>query len=270
METPIAEAALHLITTRYRKTIWKNFISALKQYRMIDENDVIAVCVSGGKDSLLLAKCMQLLQRHSDFPFDVKFLCMDPGYSPENLQLILNNAEKMGIALHTFSTDILSVSEKTASPCHVCAAMRRGYLYKEARKLHCNKIALGHHFDDVCETVLLSMLYGGEFKTMMPKLNSAHYEGMQLIRPLYLVREKYIISWLNALGMKTLTCACSVTKREEGGKRKEIKTLLGSLEKINPNVLNSIFSSTKDVNLQTILSYKTGMDAPALSVLDKA
>lgn len=270
MESSFSEASMHLITTRFRKTIWKNFISALKQYRLINENDSIAVCVSGGKDSLLLAQCMQLLQRHSDFPFSLQFLCMDPGYSPENRRLIVENAEKMGIKLHTFETDILSVSEKTTSPCHVCAAMRRGYLYKEAQKLGCNKIALGHHFDDVCETVLLSMLYGGEFKTMMPRLRSANYEGMQLIRPLYLVREKYVIAWLHAIGLKTLTCACSVTKREEGGKRKEIKTLLSNLEKTNPNVFNSIFSSTKAINLQTVLSYRECAGEPERSALDKA
>ncbi len=270
METPMSEASLHLITARYRKTIWKNFISALKQYAMIDENDAIAVCVSGGKDSLLLAQCMRLLQRHSDFPFELRFLCMDPGYSPENRRMIMDNAEKIGISLHMFSTDILSVSEKTASPCHVCAAMRRGHLYKEARRLNCNKIALGHHFDDVCETVLLSMLYGGEFKTMLPKLSSSNYPGMRLIRPLYLVREKYVISWLDAVGLKTLTCACSVTRREEGGKRREIKALLADLEKTNPNVLNSIFSATRAVNLQTILGYKKDVDAPVLSMLDKA
>lgn len=270
MDTAKPQAAEHLITTRYRKTIWKNFISALKQYEMLKAHDTVAVCVSGGKDSLLLAKCMQTLRRHSDFPFELRFLCMDPGYSSENMQLILDNAWQMGIDLHVFHTDILSVSEKASSPCHICAAMRRGHLYKEAQKLGCNKIALGHHFDDVCETVMLSMLYGGEFKTMMPRLHSAHYEGMQLIRPLYLVREKYIIAWLEAVGLKTLTCACAVTRREEGGKRKEIKRLLAQMEKVNPNVLNSIFSSTKEVNLQTVLSYKQGSDAPGLSVLDKA
>ena len=268
-KTSRALLAEDLITKRYRKTIWKDFISALKQYRMTEENDRIAVCVSGGKDSFLLAKCMQLLQKHSDFPFELCFLAMDPGYSPENRRMIMDTAADLNIPLDIFDSEILSVAERSASPCHVCAAMRRGYLYKEAQKRQCNKIALGHHFDDVCETVLLSMLYGGEFKTMMPRLDSVNYAGMQLIRPLYHVREKNIISWTNACGVTAVTCACNVTRREDGGKRKEIKRLLADLEKGNPQVLSNIFASTQAVNLRTVLSYRNGRDEPAISTLDK-
>ncbi len=263
-----ARAVEHSITTRFRKTIWRNFVSAMKQYRLTQPGDVIAVCVSGGKDSLLLAKCMQLLEQYSDIPFETKFLCMDPGYSPENRQMILETAAKLGIELTMFDTDILSIAEGTSSPCHVCAAMRRGYLYKEARKLGCNKIALGHHFDDVCETVLLSMFYGGEFKTMMPRLSSDNYEGMQLIRPLYLVREKYILLWQAAHQIPALTCACAVTRREEGGKRKEIKNLLKELATTNPRIMNNIFSSIQNINLDTVLSYRPSKGEEPCSVLD--
>lgn len=264
-----AKGVEHSITTRFRKTIWRNFVSAMKQYRLTQEGDVIAVCVSGGKDSLLLAKCMQLLQQYSTIPFELRFLCMDPGYSKENRVMIVDTAKKMGIELNVFETDILSIAESTASPCHVCAAMRRGHLYKEARKLGCNKIALGHHFDDVCETVLLSIFYGGEFKTMMPRLDSDNYEGMQLIRPLYLVREKYILLWQAAHNIPALTCACAVTRREEGGKRKEIKNLLKELSKTNPRILNNIFSSIQNINLETVLSYRQNKQAPVRSVLDE-
>ncbi len=264
-----AKGVEHSITTRFRKTIWRNFVSAMKQYRLTEPGDCIAVCVSGGKDSLLLAKCMQLLQRYSTIPFELRFLCMDPGYSAENRALIIETARKIGIELDVFETDILSIAEGTASPCHVCSAMRRGYLYKEARKLGCNKIALGHHFDDVCETVLLSMFYGGEFKTMMPRLHSDNYEGMQLIRPLYLVREKYILLWQAAHSIPAITCACSVTQREEGGKRREIKNLLKELSKTNPRILNNIFSSIQNINLETVLSYRLTKQSRTESVLDQ-
>lgn len=264
-----SKLAEDLITKRYRKTIWKNFISALKQYRLTEENDRIGVCVSGGKDSFLMAKCMQLLQRHSDFPFELRFLAMDPGYSAENRRMITDTAEELDIPLEMFDARILSIAQGASSPCHICAAMRRGHLYKEAQKHGCNKIALGHHFDDVCETVLLSMLYGGEFKTMMPRLSSANYAGMQLIRPLYHVREKHIIAWRNACAITTATCSCNVTQGIDGGKRKEVKRLLAQLAKQNPQVLSNIFASTQAVNLQTVLSYRDGQGEPAFSALDR-
>lgn len=268
MSTQLQEAANHLITTRFRKTIWRNFVSALKRYGMLSPGDCVGVCISGGKDSLLLALCMLLLQKYSEFPFEVRLLSMDPGYSEENREKIKRNIESLGLDVHFFNSDILAAAETSHSPCHICAAMRRGYLYKEARKLGCNKIALGHHFDDVCETVLLSIFYGGEFKTMMPRLNSANYEGMQLIRPLYLVREKYIVSWTQALNISCLTCSCAVTRRQEGGKRREIKNLLKSMETVQPKLLNNIFASTEAVNLQTVLGYRVSNGGPVQSVLD--
>lgn len=261
-------AVEHSITTTYRKTIWKSFVSAMKQYGMTKDKDCIAVCVSGGKDSFLLAKCLQILKRHSEINFDLRFLFMDPGYSDQHLTMVHDTAHTLGIPLHIFTTDILSIASGCSSPCHVCASMRRGYLYKEAQRIGCNKIALGHHYDDVVETVLLSMLYGGEFKTMMPMLNSSNYPGMQLIRPLYLVREKQILSWQQMHQVRSITCACPVTQREDGGKRREIKNLIGEMEKNNPNVKNSIFSSTQDVNLQTILSWKTDQSAESESILN--
>lgn len=262
-----ALAVEHSITTKFRKTIWRNFLSAIKKYKLIEENDVIAVCVSGGKDSLLLAVCLRLLEKYSEIPFSVKFLSMNPGYEEDHANMITETAKSLGLELNVFNSDILSVAETISSPCHVCAAMRRGYLYKEAKKLGCNKIALGHHFDDAVETVLISLFYAGEFKTMMPRLNSSNYEGMELIRPLYHVREKYIIDWLRFNSLQAITCACSVTKREDGGKRKEIKKLLASMEKTNPTIYNNIFASLEELNLQTVLSYKFKTDGEVHSCM---
>lgn len=250
------------INKTYRKDIWKRFIAGINEYEMIKPGDKIAVCISGGKDSMLLAKCMQILQRHSDFPFEVKFLVMDPGYAPENRKQIEDNAELLGIPVHIFDANIFNyVVDVDDNPCYLCARMRRGYLYKNAQLLGCNKIALGHHFDDVIETVLLSMLYGAEVKTMMPKLHSTNYEGMELIRPLYMVRERDIIRWVNFNDLHFLQCACRFTEKAETeghehlSKRKEVKRLIEALRKDNPCVEMNIFRSVRNVNLQTLIGY---------------
>jgi tRNA(Ile)-lysidine synthase TilS/MesJ len=256
------------ISKTYRKTIWKPFIGAIQRFNLIKEGDSIAVCLSGGKDSLLLACTLRMLLRYSDFPFSLSFIFMNPGYNDEYLTACEYNMKKLGISPHMFNTDILRIAENNPSPCHICSSMRRGYLYKEAQRLGCNKIALGHHLDDVCETVLLSILYSGEFRTMMPRLNSINYAGMQLIRPLYLVRERSIINWLNNLNIGSISCSCSFTKKDGSGKRREIKKLLTNLEKQNPNIINNILSSTQNVNLQTVLSYKKDADFSAESYLD--
>lgn len=248
------------IQKTYKKDIWKRFIAGINEYEMIKEGDRIAVCISGGKDSMLLAKCMQLLQRHSDFPFEVKYLVMDPGYTPENRRKIEENAELLGLPVHIFEANIFNyVVDVEANPCYLCARMRRGYLYKNAQELGCNKIALGHHFDDVIETILMSILYGAEVKTMMPKLHSTNYEGMELIRPLYMVRERDIIRWARLNSLSFLQCACRFTEKSEEhedlSKRREVKRLIESLRKGNSNVEMNIFRSVQNVNLQTLIGY---------------
>ena len=254
----------------YRKEIWRKFLLAVRRYDLIHENDHIAVCVSGGKDSLALAVCMRDLSRYGRVPFQVSFLAMDPGYTPENRVRMLENAEKLGLELHVFDSPIFEAVESAPkSPCHVCAAMRRGYLYKEARKLGCNKIALGHHLDDVVETVMLSQIYGGEYKTMMPLLNSKNYPGMQLIRPMFLVREKDILNWTRYMQIDTLRCACKVTSSEDGGKRREIKELIGMLEKRNHAVVWNILHGIEQVNLETVLGYKYTTGGPVETLMGK-
>lgn len=260
------------IIKKYRKTIWNPFIGALKNYRMIAPGDKIAVCISGGKDSMLLAKCLQELQRHgSEVPFELEYIVMDPGYRPENRQRIVDNAALLSLPIHLFDSPIFSVVEKQGKPsCYLCARMRRGYLYKQAHDLGCNKIALGHHFDDVIETTLMSMLYGGEMRTMMPKLHSTNFAGMELIRPLYLVRERDIQAWARYNDISFLRCACTVTDcdSEEGGsKRAEVKTLLAHLRRVNPQIDHNIFHSAESVNLETVLGYRKGEHA--ISFLDE-
>lgn len=251
----------------YRKDIWRKFIAAVKNYHLIEAGDSIAVCLSGGKDSLLLAVCMRELQKYSDVPFELKYLTMDPGYTKDNRARCLSNARALLFEPEVFDSPIFSALDGvTGSPCHVCAAMRRGYLYKEARKLGCNKIALGHHLDDVVETVLMSLLYGGEYKTMMPKLKSKNYPGMELIRPLYLTREKDIIDWTKHMGLTCLSCACKVTQKEDGGKRKRVKRLIAELERETPPVIGNIFHSLEHVNLQTVLGYQMTTDSPVIPV----
>ena len=254
------------IIKKYRKTIWNPFIGALKTYRMIQAEDRIAVCISGGKDSMLLAKCLQELQRHgSEVPFSLEFLVMDPGYAPENRRRIEENVALLGLDIHIFDSPIFSVVEQQeeGSPCYLCARMRRGYLYKFAQDLGCNKIALGHHHDDVIETILMSMLYGAEARTMMPKIHSRNYPGMELIRPLYLVKERDIQSWVRYNDLSFLRCACATADRdaESESKRAEIKALIATLRKTNPQVEDNIFHSMENVNLETVLGYYKGNHA---------
>ncbi len=254
------------IVKKFRKEIWMKFIAGIKEYELIREGDKIAVCISGGKDSMLMAKCMQRLRKYSDFPFDVEYLVMDPGYNPINRQTIIDNAECLNIPIKIFETKIFDIVAKAeGSPCYLCAKMRRGYLYKNAKELGCNKIALGHHFDDVIETVLMSMLYGAEIRTMMPKLHSTNYKGMELIRPMYMVKEADIIAWKRYNELQFIQCACRFTENcvlgDNGGgsKRQEMKALIKKFRQINPNIDMNIFRSVHNVNLETIIGYRTGM-----------
>lgn len=248
------------IITKFRKPIWRLFTKGIRDFSMIQENDRVAVCISGGKDSFLLAKCMQELQRHGKIPFELVFLVMDPGYHSLNREMIEKNAEKLGIPITIFETTIFdTVSEIEQSPCYLCARMRRGNLYAKAQELGCNKIALGHHYDDVIETILMSMLYGGEMKTMMPKLHSTNFAGMELIRPLYYVREKEIIAWKNYHHLTFLNCACRFTEKsvleEENSMRLKVKKLIEALAKENEFVPANIFKSAFNVNLETLIGY---------------
>lgn len=246
------------IIKKYRKPIWNRFIAAVKDYELVAEGDRIAVCISGGKDSMLLAKCMQELLRHSFLQFELKFLVMDPGYAPENRKQIEENAKRLGLPVKIFESPIFEAVESAGdSPCYLCARMRRGYLYKFAQSLGCNKIALGHHFDDVIETGLMSMFYGAEIKTMMPKLHSTNFEGMELIRPLYYVHEEDILAWKRYNGLEFLQCACRRTEQltETGaatGKRAETKALLKRLKKDDPQIDINIFRSLHSVNLGAV------------------
>ena len=253
----------HSITKKFRKEIWNPFIGAIRQYRLLNPGDRIAVCVSGGKDSMLLAKCMQLLQRYSDFPFEVVNLAMDPGYNEANRQHIAENADRLGLKLTTFQTSIFRIVDKQEkSPCYLCARMRRGCLYQRARELGCTKIALGHHFDDVIETTLMSMFYGAEIRTMLPKLHSAHYDGMELIRPLYAVREEAVRRWARYNDLTFIRCACRISERnergEEASRRQAMKRLITELTAQNANVPANIFHSMENVNLETVLGWRAG------------
>ena len=251
------------IIKKYRKEIWSKFVRAIKEYKLIKEGDKIAVCISGGKDSFLMAKCFQEIKKHGKINFDVKYITMNPGYNKKNLDLIIHNSKMLNIPIEIFESDIFKVTEKisSTSPCYLCARMRRGWLYSKAKELGCNKIALGHHFDDVIETILMSILYGAEIKTMMPKLHSTNFEGMELIRPLYLIKEKDIISWSKKNDLKFLNCACKFTEEasidENKSKRKEIKRLIEHYKKINPNIDINIFRSVENVNLDAIIGYRT-------------
>jgi tRNA 2-thiocytidine biosynthesis protein TtcA len=250
------------IIKKFRKDIWSKFVKAIKDYRLINEFDKIAVCISGGKDSMLMAKCMQELQRHGQIKFDLEFLVMDPGYNEINKDLIISNAKELNIPITLFETNIYDsvASINEGSPCYLCARMRRGHLYNKAKELGCNKIALGHHFDDVIETVLLNMLYAGEIKTMMPKLHSTNYEGLELIRPMYLIKEEAIIAWKKTNDLHFINCACRFTENcsindDSGSKRKEMKNLINNFRKTNPYIDMNIFKSVENVNLNTIIGY---------------
>ena len=249
------------IIKKYRKEIWSNFIKAVKEYELIKENDNIMVCISGGKDSFLLAKCIEELQKHGKFKFNAHYVVMNPGYNEKNKELILSNAKLLNINIEMFESDIFNVvSSIDKSPCYLCARMRRGFLYSKAKELGCNKIALGHHFDDVIETTLLSMFYASEIKTMMPKLHSDNFKGLELIRPLYLVKESSIISWSKTNNITFLNCACRFTEKNEEdenmSKRKEIKKLINGLRKENNNIDYHIFKSLDNVNLNCVLGTK--------------
>ncbi len=251
------------IRKKFRKDIWCKFTKGIKEYELVQEGDKIAVCISGGKDSMLMAKLFQELKRHDKIPFEVMFLVMDPGYSPANRSLIEENAAKLNIPITVFDSDIFdSVYHIEKSPCYLCARMRRGYLYSRARDFGCNKIALGHHYDDVIETILMGMLYGAQVQTMMPKLHSTNFSGMELIRPMYLIREDSIKAWSQYNGLHFLQCACRFTEAcsEENNsttsKRQEIKELIRQMKKDNPFVEGNIFRSVENVSLNTIIAYK--------------
>ena len=252
------------LTGQWRKKIWRPFMSAVKEYDLVQAGDKIAVCISGGKDSMLLAKCMQELRRHSPLPFELVFLSMDPGYAPENRRQIENNCELLGIPAEFFETDIFAaVEEMGGNPCYMCAKMRRGYLYRRAKELGCNKIALGHHYDDAVETLLMSMIYAGSIQGMLPRLKSESVDGMELIRPLYKVRESEIIAWREEHGLRFLACACRTTKdmqiRPDGSadsKRLEMKHLVKHLNHLNPDADKNIFRSLHNVNLDAAIQWK--------------
>ena len=250
------------IIKKYRKEIWSKFIKAIKDYKLIQENDKIMVCISGGKDSFLLAKCIQELIRHGMVPFEAKYVVMNPGYKDENINQIINNAKEMNIPIEIFDTDIFAVSNKLKpeNPCYMCARMRRGHLYNKAQELGCNKIALGHHFDDVIETTLLSLFYGAEIKTMLPKLHSDNFKGVDLIRPLYYVHEDAIISWKNYNELTFLNCACKFTEKasldQDFSKRKEMKELIKSFKDKNKDIDHNIFKALDNVNLECVLGTK--------------
>ena len=261
--TPQETAERSLIKT-YRKTLWNPFIAAVKRYELVSPGDRIAVCISGGKDSMVLAKLMQELQKHTDQPFELSFLVMDPGYNPENRALIEENARTLGIPITVFNSDIFDVTVRVEkNPCYLCARMRRGVLYAKAQELGCNKIALGHHFSDVIETTLLGLFYGAQLQTMPPKLHSKNFPGMELIRPLYCVHEDDIIAWKNYNHLQFLQCACRFTEaRDASGdgvgerKRQEMKVLLRELKKTNPNIEKSMFRAIHGVQLDTFPGFK--------------
>lgn len=251
------------IITTYRKGIWSPFVLAVKKYRLIEKGDKIAVCISGGKDSMLLAKLMQELQNHGETEFDLRFIVMDPGYNKENRKKIEENAKILGIPIEIFETDVFASSLAAAgdSPCYLCARMRRGYLYAKAKELGCNKIALGHHKSDVIETTLMAMLYGGQIQGMLPRLKSKNFDGLELIRPLYCVNEQDVLKWKEGNGLDFIACACKFTentaKEAVFSARKRVKQLIAELKKENPCVEDNIFQSIHNVQLDTLVRYKT-------------
>lgn len=252
------------IIKTYRKSIWNPFVEACKNYELVNDGDVIAVCISGGKDSVLMAKCLQQLKRVSNTNFELKFICMDPGYNEINRKMIEENCKKLEIPVEFFSSDIFSVTEVVGgSPCYLCARMRRGHLYSKAKELGCNKIALGHHLSDVIETTVMGMFYGAQLQAMLPKLHSTNFEGMELIRPLFCVNEDAILKWRDYNNLTFIQCACrfvdEYSNSENGigkSKRQEIKQLIKDLKKVNPDIESNIFNSIHNVKLDTFISYK--------------
>ena len=261
-ELSFAEEVEQSLRKKFRKNIWCKFTKAINEYELVKPGDKIAVCISGGKDSMLLAKLFQELKRHNKFDFEVKFLVMDPGYSPVNRQVIEENAKRLEIPIEVFESDIFeSVFNIEKSPCYLCARMRRGYLYSHAKELGCNKIALGHHYDDVIETILMGMLYSGKIETMMPKLHSTNFEGMELIRPMYLIKEADIIGWRDYNQLNFIQCACRFTENcatcggGRGSKRDEMKELIAQFREESNLIEKNIFRSVHNVNLRTIIGY---------------
>ena len=258
------------IRNTFHRELFEPFTKACREYRLIEDGDRIAVCISGGKDSMLLAKLFQEIQRHKKAEFDLRFIAMDPGYDQSNADLIKSNAKKLGIPLESFKSNVFEEADKAVKgKCYICARKRRGHLYSKARELGCNKIALGHHYDDVIETILMGMLYGGQIQTMLPRLKSRNYEGMELIRPMYLIREEAICRWRDLNGLVFLDCACSVTDRktEDTSKRLEIKKLIAELKETNPAVEANIFKSVENIDLDSVIGYKK--DGKRSSFLDE-
>lgn len=257
-----AQYAQRSILKKYRKELWNPFVGAVKKYELIQSGDKIAVCISGGKDSMLMAMLIKQLQKISEVPFDAEYIVMDPGYNPQNRAKIEENAKTLEIPIKIFETDIFGVVDKIEkNPCYLCARMRRGHLYSMAKKLGCNKIALGHHLNDVIETTVMGMFYGAQIQGMMPKLHSTNFEGMELIRPLYRINEKDIISWCKYNSLEFIRCACRFTENDKSShenisKRKEIKDLIAELKKINPNIEKNIFNSIHTANFDTLPGYK--------------
>ena len=263
-EDELCRKVEHSLQKKFRTSLMSPFIKALKDYELVKDGDRVAVCMSGGKDSMLMAKLFQELKRHGKNNFELVFLVMNPGYNDINYQVILNNAKILDIPITVFKSEIFdTVADIEESPCYLCARMRRGYLYSKAKELGCNKIALGHHYDDVIETILMGMLYGAQIQTMMPKLHSTNFEGMELIRPLYLIREADIIHWRDYNNLAFIQCACRLTEScascggtEKGSKRGEIKQLIKDLTKVSPYIEKNIFRSVENVNLDTVIAYK--------------
>ncbi|WP_291574128.1 tRNA 2-thiocytidine biosynthesis TtcA family protein [Clostridium sp. UBA4548] len=256
---PLEEIERSLVKT-YRKTVWSKFIKAIKDYRLVEEGDKIAVGISGGKDSLILAKLFQELKKHGQMKFDVEFIAMDPGYHPQVKELLIDNCNYLNIPIHLYESGIFTVVDKIAKdyPCYMCARMRRGSLYAKAQELGCNKLALGHHFNDVIETTMLNVLYAGNFKTMMPKLKAANFEGLELIRPLYYVEEEYIQRFTQNAGIWPLNCACMVAAKRIGNKRYEIKDMIKKIKEDFKDVDKSIFRAAENVNMEAILGWEKG------------
>ena len=260
----LKKRAEETIQKRFHKSLLSRFTKAVADYELVQPNDHVAICISGGKDSMLMAKLFQEPKRHNKFPFELTFLCMDPGYSAENRQMIEHNADILGVPIQIFESDIFeTVDHIEKSPCYLCARMRRGHLYAKAKELGCNKIALGHHFDDVIETTLMSILYSGQTQTMIPKLHSTNFEGMELIRPLYLIREEDIIAWRDANELTFLRCACKFTEKNYSGytgdtesKRLETKRIIAKLKETNPYIESNLFRAMENVTLDCVLGYK--------------
>lgn len=248
------------IIKKYRKEIWRPFVRALQDFNLVKDGDHVAVAISGGKDSLLLAKAMQELKRHSEVDFELSFLSMNPGFSRENLENMKYNCEMLEIPVEIYDSNIFEVLEEKAKeqPCYLCARMRRGFLYDRAKQLGANKLALGHHLDDVVETIMLNILYAGNYMTMMPILDSANFEGLQLIRPMYYIEEKTILDWQKYCGLNAMDCGCAVARKEILGKRLEIKNMIADMEKYNPNVKKSILKSSQNIYINAVLGYIDG------------